>query len=223
MGYLSGVDAYTTIAEESIAEYKEKGSRFIGYARQVSSRDDFQVFMEEVKKEHHKARHHCWAYSIGIDELEERSSDDGEPSGSAGRPILNQIKSFELHQIAVIVVRYFGGTKLGVPGLIRSYKLATKEALTQATKQVKQVLEVYKIDFDYTIMAEVMQVLKYQDVIEIEKTLDASPYVTFGLPPSASDSITGQILKILHKVPEDYQGELTTETTNFKMSSLEKR
>ena len=217
------MDEYTTIAEDSIGEYKEKGSRFIGYARQISSRDDFHAFMEDVKKEHHKARHHCWAYSIGIDAFEERSSDDGEPSGSAGRPILNQIKSFELHQIAVIVVRYFGGTKLGVPGLIRSYKLATKEALDKATKQVKRVVEVFKIDFDYTVMTEVMQVLKNEDVFEIDKTLDASPSVTFGLAPSFSDNVMEQILKILHQVPEDFEGDLSSETTNFKINYIEKR
>ena len=223
MDYLREVDQYLTIREDSIGEYKEKGSRFIGYARHIASREDFQAFMEYVKKAHHKARHHCWGYSIGIDQLEERSSDDGEPSGSAGRPILNQIKSFELHQIAVIVVRYFGGTKLGVPGLIRSYKLAAKAALEAAEKQERKVVEVFRISFDYSVMTEVMQVLKHQEVIELEKALSATPSVVFGLAPSTSLAVKAQILKILHKVPEDYQGDLKTETDNFKLDYLEKR
>ncbi|HEY8971071.1 MAG TPA: YigZ family protein, partial [Puia sp.] len=115
-------DFYYTIEKEATAEFKDRGSKFIGYAIPVSSVDEFKEKLNEVKKLHPKATHHCFAYRLGLDGNVFRVSDDGEPSGSAGRPILGQIDSKELVNVLVVVVRYFGGTLLGVPGLINAYK-----------------------------------------------------------------------------------------------------
>src|SRR5687768_5442349 len=136
---------YQTIEKESIAEFKDRGSRFIAYAFPISSADDFKKKLKEVKEEHPKAVHHCFAYRIGTDGNNFRSSDDGEPSGSAGRPILGQIDSKELSNAAIIVVRYFGGTLLGVPGLIHAYKTAASFALQLNPVIKKAVLINYRL------------------------------------------------------------------------------
>ena len=120
-----------------MAEFKDRGSRFLAYAFPISSADDFKKRLKELKEEHPKAVHHCFAYRVGTDGNNFRSSDDGEPSGSAGRPILGQIDSKELVDVAIIVVRYFGGTLLGVPGLINAYKTAASFAL-QSTPIIKK-------------------------------------------------------------------------------------
>src|ERR1700749_2950277 len=115
-------DFYLTIDKPGTAEYKDRGSKFIAYAYPIESADDFKIHLQKLKKEHPKAEHHCFAYRIGTDGNTYRVNDDGEPSGSAGKPILGQLDSKEVTNVAVIVVRYFGGALLGVPGLINSYK-----------------------------------------------------------------------------------------------------
>jgi uncharacterized YigZ family protein len=153
-------DFYLTIAQTSVEEFKDKGSRFIAYAFPLQSKDAVKKILLELKKEHAKAVHHCFAYRIGIDGNNFRVSDDGEPSGSAGKPILNQIDSKQLTNILVVVVRYFGGTLLGVPGLINAYKTATSLAL-QTIPFVQKAIEAnYELQFDYTQMNEVMIVVK---------------------------------------------------------------
>ncbi len=122
-------DFYYTIENPSIAEFKDKGSKFIAYAFPVNEVKDFKEKLAAIKKEHPKATHHCFAYRIGTDGTTYRVSDDGEPSGSAGRPILGQLDSKQLTNVLVIVVRYFGGTLLGVPGLINAYKSSAAMAL----------------------------------------------------------------------------------------------
>src|SRR3982751_2639344 len=128
---MSEKDFYNTITQSSTAEFKDRGSKFIAYAFPVGTADDFKKQLQLLKKEHPKAAHHCFAYRIGSDGNNFRISDDGEPSGTAGRPILGQIDSKGLTNVLVIVVRYFGGTLLGVPGLIKAYKTATAIALQQ--------------------------------------------------------------------------------------------
>lgn len=151
---------YTTITETSIEEFKDRGSRFIAFASPINTVEEFKKILQDLKKQHPKAVHHCFAYRLGIDGNNFRVSDDGEPSGTAGKPILNQIDSKELTNIAVIVVRYFGGTLLGVPGLINAYKTATTLAL-QTTPTVKKPIEInYELQFDYTKMNEVMMIVK---------------------------------------------------------------
>lgn len=123
--------------------------------------------LERVRKLHPKGRHHCFAYRLGVDGLRYRANDDGEPSGTAGRPILGQIDSYGLTHVQVIVVRYFGGTKLGVPGLINAYKLATQDALAQAEVLERWIMAEYQLDFGYDMMSDVMGLLKQNDLIEI--------------------------------------------------------
>lgn len=162
---------YQTIEKESIAEFKDKGSRFIAYAFPISSADDFKTRLKELKEEHPKAVHHCFAYRIGTDGNNFRSSDDGEPSGTAGRPILGQIESKELSNAAIIVVRYFGGTLLGVPGLINAYKTAASFALQLNPIIKKPVLISYRLHFDYAILNDVMRIIKKNDCIILMQEL----------------------------------------------------
>jgi uncharacterized YigZ family protein len=149
---------FFTIDKPSVAEYKDRGSKFLAYAFPISTADDFKKRLKELKEEHPKAAHHCFAYRI--DQNNFRAGDDGEPSGSAGKPILGQIDSKELTNVAVVVVRYFGGTLLGVPGLINAYKTATSLALQLTPIIQKAVLLKYELLFDYTLMNEIMMVIK---------------------------------------------------------------
>jgi uncharacterized YigZ family protein len=149
-------DTYQTIEAPTIGEYKEKGSKFIAYAYHVEDKEAIKQRLEEVKRLHNKARHHCYAYRIGLDNNVYRANDDGEPSGTAGRPILGQLDSFGLRHVLVVVVRYFGGTKLGTSGLKRAYKESTIDALEQATVIEKIVKKQFQLTYDYAITAEVM-------------------------------------------------------------------
>ena len=153
-------DAYLTIEKTAFAEFKERGSKFIAFAYPIQSVDEFKVHLQLLKKEHPKAVHHCFAYRLGLDGNNFRVSDDGEPSGTAGRPILGQIDSKLLTDAAVIVVRYFGGTLLGVPGLINAYKTATIMALQLVPTVEKAIEIVYELQFDYTRLNEVMTICK---------------------------------------------------------------
>lgn len=151
---------YHTIDKPSVAEFKDRGSRFLAYAFPIQSVDDFKKRLRELKEEHPKAVHHCFAYRLGTDGNSFRASDDGEPSGSAGKPILGQIDSKGLTNVAIVVVRYFGGTLLGVPGLINAYKTVASFALQLAPIVQKAVMVPYDLQFDYTLMNEVMIVVK---------------------------------------------------------------
>jgi uncharacterized YigZ family protein len=157
------VETYQSISRVSEALLKEKGSKFFAYAYPVQSIETIKELIETCKKEHHTARHWCYAYRIGEDGSEFRSNDDGEPNHSAGDPILRQIDSFELSNVLVIVVRYFGGVKLGVGGLIQAYGGAAQLALELAEVLLIEVKERIRISFEYPEMNEVMRVLKRYD------------------------------------------------------------
>lgn len=158
-------DKYRSIAAPSEGLYKDRGSRFIALAYPVESEEEVKALLSKVRNQFHDARHHCYAYRLGCPENTLfRSSDDGEPSGSAGRPILGQIDSVSLSDVLVIVVRYFGGIKLGVPGLIKAYKESTADALSQAVVVDKVATITYRLDFDYGAMNGVMKVLKDMDL-----------------------------------------------------------
>lgn len=151
---------YFTIASTGSAVFEDRGSKFIGYTFPVKTVADFKEAITGLKKEHPKASHFCFAYRLGLDGNNYRVSDDGEPSGSAGRPILGQIDSKSLKDILVVVVRYFGGTLLGVPGLINAYKTAASLAM-QVTPSIRKSVEVdYSLQFDYTRINDVMTILK---------------------------------------------------------------
>ncbi|MBP5488565.1 MAG: YigZ family protein [Bacteroidales bacterium] len=153
-------DTYISIAAPSEGLFKDQGSRFIALAYPVESEDEVKALLEKARKEYHDARHHCLAYRLGPAGALWRASDDGEPAGSAGRPILGQIDSAGLSDIAVIVVRYFGGIKLGIPGLIRAYKSSTADAINNAQIIEKVAGVWYELQFDYAQMPEVMKVVK---------------------------------------------------------------
>ena len=167
-----------------MAEFKDRGSRFLAYAFPISSTDDFKKRLKELKEEHAKAVHHCFAYRIGTDGNNFRSSDDGEPSGSAGRPILGQIDSKELVDVAIIVVRYFGGTLLGVPGLINAYKTAASFALQLNPIVKKPVLINYRLQFDYTILNDVMRIIKKNDCVILKQELQLFCMIETSIPGS---------------------------------------
>ena len=173
---------YNTIVQPSTAEFKDRGSKFIAYAFAIETADDFKKQLQVLKKEHPKAVHHCFAYRIGTDGNNFRSSDDGEPSGTAGKPILGQIDSKELTDMAVIVVRYWGGTLLGVPGLINAYKTAASLAL-QVTPIIQKQVEIkYSIEFDYTRMNEVMMGLKQFNCTVIQQEMQLFCVIKTGIP-----------------------------------------
>lgn len=173
---------YYTIEKPSVAEYKDKGSKFLAYAFPIQTIEDFKKRLKELKDEHPKAAHHCFAYRFGMDGNNFRSSDDGEPSGSAGKPILGQIDSKELTNVAVVVARYFGGTLLGVPGLINAYKVATSLALQLTPIIRKAVLVQYEIQFDYTLMNEVMMVVKRFECVVLQNETQLFCRTLIGIP-----------------------------------------
>ena len=158
------MDTYFTIAVTSLGEFKEKGSKFLSYAYFVSNESDIKEKLDLLKKEHFKATHHCYAYRLGTDGKNYRANDDGEPSGTAGQPILGQIDSFGLTNLLIVVVRYYGGTKLGTSGLINAYRESAKEALSNAEK-IEKIIE-SQLDFSvsYLKMNEVMQFLKQYEI-----------------------------------------------------------
>lgn len=187
---------YLTVDKPGMAEFKERGSKFIAYVFPVESADDFKKYLQGLKKEHPKAVHHCFAYRIGTDGNNFRVSDDGEPSGTAGRPILGQLDSKQITNVAVIVVRYFGGTLLGVPGLINAYKTAASLTL-QVTPIIQKQLEViYKIQFDYTRMNEIMMILKQYNCTIINQELQLFCIITTGIPNSRKEEVLYKLKEI---------------------------
>ncbi|QEK51185.1 YigZ family protein [Pedobacter aquae] len=159
-------DTYKTIQSPAEGIFRDKGSKFIAYAFPFSHENDLKSILADIKTAHPKARHHCYAYRLTPDKNIYRVNDDGEPSGTAGRPILNVLLSKELTNILVVVVRYFGGTLLGVPGLINAYKTATEDAILNAQIVEQTLNDVYELKFDYLLMNDVMKIIK-EDKLEI--------------------------------------------------------
>jgi uncharacterized YigZ family protein len=186
---------YLTVDKPGVAEFKDRGSKFIAHVFPVESADDFKKHLQDLKKEHPKAVHHCFACRIGTDGNNFRVSDDGEPSGTAGRPILGQIDSKQITNVAVMVVRYFGGTLLGVPGLINAYKTVTALALQVTPVIQKQIEANYKIQFDYTRMNEVMMILKQYNCTIISQQLQLFCTIITGIP-------NNRVQEVLYKLKE---------------------
>ncbi len=183
-------DTYKTIefpSEEVL--YKEKNSKFFGYCFPVHSEDEVKAILEKVKKEHYSARHWCYAFQIGTESVFYRVNDDGEPSGSAGLPIYGQIQSFEVTNILVIVVRYFGGVKLGVGGLVSAYKETAKMALENSEIIEKTIDIRYKIKFDYKDMNKVMRVIKEKNLNVIGQKLELDCEIEISVRKSESEMI----------------------------------
>ena len=165
-------DTFKTISTPSEGLFKDKGSKFIAYAYPVTSEDQIKEIVQSIKKEHYSARHHCYAWRLGHEKLLFRANDDGEPSSTAGKPILGQIQSFDLTNILIVVVRYFGGTLLGVSGLINAYRNAALDAINQAEIVEKLVEKDLLIEFDYGAMNDVMKLFKDEKLPQIEPQFD---------------------------------------------------
>ena len=180
---------YSTIEIPAIAEFKDRGSKFLAYSYPVGSVDTCKKIIAGLKKEHPKAVHFCLAYRIGVEGNLFRASDDGEPAGSAGRPILGQIDSKQLTNIMVVVVRYFGGSLLGVPGLINAYKTATTLALQLAPIVQKPIELQYELNFDYHQMNEVMMIVKQYNCSVAEQEAQLFVQLKIGIPKSRLEEV----------------------------------
>ncbi|MBK8139636.1 MAG: YigZ family protein [Chitinophagaceae bacterium] len=180
---------YNTIEKTAVAEYKDRGSKFLAYVYPLKELSDFKEKLAALKKEHPKAVHHCFAYRLGLDGNNYRVSDDGEPSGTAGRPILGQIDSKQLTNVLIIVVRYFGGTLLGVPGLINAYRTAASLALQITPVVQKPVLLPYRLQFDYTQMNDVMKVVKHFDCAVLKQETQLFYSIEIGVPKNRLDEV----------------------------------
>lgn len=192
---------YNTIEKPSLAEFKEKGSKFLAHAYPIETVEDFKKQLQHLKKEHAKAVHHCFAYRIGTDGNTFRVSDDGEPSGTAGKPILGQIDSKAITNTAIIVVRYFGGTLLGVPGLINAYKTAATLALQVVPVIQKQIETRYNLHFDYTRINEVMMVIKQHNCTIISQEMQLFCVMNVGIANS-------RLPEVLYRLKELQQVEV---------------
>ena len=165
-------DIYYTIKAQSHGLYKEKGSRFIAYATQITDPEEIKSVIENIRKEHHEARHHCFAYMTGHERLTWRVSDDGEPSGTGGKPILGQINSYGLTNILIVVSRYFGGQLLGVSGLINAYRTAAAASIQNAEIIECTLQEYYEITYPYDSMNQVMKILKEENISQSNHSFD---------------------------------------------------
>ena len=186
-------DTYLTIAAPSEGLYKDKGSKFIAYAYPVFSEEEIKEILNELKKNHHNARHHCYAWRLGASMEHYRANDDGEPSGTAGRPILGQIRSKELTNILIVVVRYFGGTLLGVSGLIKAYGTAAEDALEQAEITERVVEDLLEVKFEYPAMNDVMTIIKESQLEQLETQFELSCRLVLAVRQSLSATVTEKL------------------------------
>jgi len=190
---------YFSIASKSEGIYKEKGSKFIAFAYPVETEEDIKIELDLLKKEYFDARHICYAYRLGENGEKFRANDDGEPNHSAGTPILNQLKSLELSDVLVAVVRYFGGTKLGVSGLITAYKLSTQEALKQAVVVEKIPTTKIEITFEYADLNEAMKLVKKYDGKILNQTYDNSKSsIELQIPSEFNTILKNDIVQLSH-------------------------
>ncbi len=190
-------DTYKTIALPVEGLFKDKGSKFIAFAYPVSHEDEMKVYYARLKKEHFSACHHCYAFRLGADKMTFRVNDDGEPQNTAGKPILGQIQSNDLTNIAIIVVRYFGGTLLGVGGLINAYKLAAADVIANARIITKTVNEIYELSFDHAVLNDVMKIIKKEKLEIIEQQFDLSCRIVYSLRKTSADKIAQQLKKLV--------------------------
>jgi len=189
-------DTYRTIESPAEGVFRDRGSKFLAFAYPIIHENELKNILLPLKNEHPKANHHCWAMRLGIDRSVFRINDDGEPSGTAGRPILNTLLSRDLTNLVVIVVRYFGGTLLGVPGLINADKIATEEALKQAVVIEKTVNDIYTINFEYVQMNDVMKVIKDDTLAIIDQVFDNDCSITVSIRKTQVNQVLGKLGKI---------------------------
>ncbi|WP_397362490.1 IMPACT family protein [Olleya sp. R77988] len=200
-------DAYKTITQPSEEVlFKDKNSKFFGYAFPVTNEDDVKSYLEILKKQHHQARHWCYAYQIGTETIAYRANDDGEPSNSAGMPIYGQIQSFGLTNVLIVVVRYFGGVKLGVGGLINAYRTGAQLAI-EASNIVERTINIdYLITCEYDLMNKVMRVIKEKNLNIVHQKLELDCQITISVRKKDAENIYSvfeSIYKVQIKKTED--------------------
>lgn len=189
-------DTYQEISAPSQGVFKDRGSKFFAHAYPVWNEEDIKSNLELLKKKYYDARHHCYSWILNPDKSAYRINDDGEPSGSAGRPIHGQLQSFDLTNTLVVVVRYFGGTKLGIPGLINAYKTATKEALNEAKILEKRIKDVYLVEFTYPDMNIVMKILKDEVLDQFDQVFGIDCKLKFAVRKNDSERVFELFRKI---------------------------
>ncbi|MDR4989321.1 MAG: YigZ family protein [Bacteroidales bacterium] len=189
-------DTYKTIRKHSQGLYKAKGSKFISFAFPVSNEVQVEEHLESVRKKYHDARHHCYAWALGYGRTSYKINDDGEPSGTAGKPIYGQIRAHDLTNLLIVVLRYFGGTKLGIRGLINAYKGASIDALTNNVIITETLKTQYRIVFDYLVMNEVMQIMKEYELEQRHQDFGLSCTLVFSVRQSKADVVLRKLNKI---------------------------
>jgi len=189
-------DTYQTIEKPAEGIFRDRGSKFLALAYPVTNETEIKPILAKLKTAHPKANHHCWAMRLGIDQSVFRLNDDGEPSGTAGRPILNTLLSRDITNVLLVVVRYFGGTLLGVPGLINAYKSATEAALNEAVIIQKTVNDVYTIEFDYTYTNEVMRIVKDEHLSIVKQSFDINSHLQVSIRKTAVNQTLAKLSKI---------------------------
>ncbi|MBB5394441.1 YigZ family protein [Mucilaginibacter sp. AK015] len=189
-------DTYKTIVQPTESIFRDRGSKFLGYAYPVASDNDIKAIVAALKAEHPKANHHCWAIRIGTDRSVFRVNDDGEPSGTAGRPILNTLLSRNITNVLVVVVRYFGGTLLGVPGLINAYKTAAEVALDAAQVVEKTVNDIYTVVFDYMHMNDIMRIIKDDELQVLEQVSELRCTIKLSIRKTQVERVMSKLNKI---------------------------
>jgi uncharacterized YigZ family protein len=210
-------DTFKTIEAPTFGEFKDKGSKFFAYAGPLSIDADFPLFLDKIKKKHPKARHHCFAWRLGMDKNRYRSNDDGEPSGTAGRPILGQIDSFGLTNVGVVVVRYFGGTLLGTSGLIAAYKAATIEALKAAIIVEKIIETHYEITFNYDKMPDVMNAVKRLNISVLKQVFEEMGTLIIAIRQSEAEAKLLEVRALIMKISlEEAQNREDTEGVEIR-------
>jgi len=190
------VDEYLTISKPSEGLFKDRGSKFLAFAYPVSSENEIKEIQEKLRSDYHDARHHCYAYMLGLQKENFRANDDGEPSSTAGKPILGQIRSFDLTDILIVVIRYFGGTKLGVGGLINAYKTAAEEAIKHAKIIKKTLHDIYELKFDYPEMNEIMRIMKEEQIEQVDQNFELSCSLTLALRKAEVDKVLSKFDRV---------------------------
>ncbi len=189
-------DTYRTLEKPAEGLFRDRGSKFLAFAFPLNAESELKNILAQLKSVHPKANHHCWAFRLGIDRSVFRVNDDGEPSGTAGRPILNTLLSKDLTNIVVVVVRYFGGTLLGVPGLINAYKSATEDALNHGKIIQKTVNDIYRIQFDYLQMNDIMKIIKEDDLTIISQDFDEDCNMRVSIRKTMVNQVLGRFEQI---------------------------
>ncbi|MDP4280649.1 MAG: YigZ family protein [Bacteroidota bacterium] len=189
-------DTYQTLASVSQSSYRDRASKFYGFAYPVTTEDEVKEILASIRKKYHDANHYCYAYRLGYDNPAIRMNDDGEPSGSAGKPIYGQILSKDITNVLIVVVRYFGGTKLGIPGLIQAFRTAAREAIESNTIVTRTLDETHTILFPYPVLSQVMKIIKEDSASILNQKFDQQCSITFTIRKSLSGKILGRLERV---------------------------